>query len=60
MHLAGVGVGELADLQVDDDEAAQAAVEEQQINAEPLVPDAQAPLPADEGEVAAQFEQKAL
>ena len=51
VHLAGIGVGELADLEVDDHQAPEAAVEEQQIDAEPLVADAQAPLAADEGKV---------
>jgi hypothetical protein len=58
MHLAGVGVGELAQLQIDDDQAAQAAVEEQEVNPEPLVADREALLAADKGEVTAQLEQK--
>ena len=60
VHLAGVGVRELAELEVDDDQAAQAPVEEEQVDPVPLVADAQAPLPADEGEVAAELEQERL
>ena len=60
VHLPGVGVRELAELEVDDDEAAQPAVEEEQVDAIPLVADAEPPLAADEGEVAAQLEQEAL
>lgn len=49
--LCGVGMGELSEFQVNDDQAAQAAVEEQQINTEPLISNTQAPLPADKSEV---------
>jgi hypothetical protein len=38
--LAGVGVVEGAELEVDDDEAAQAAVEEDEVHAIPFVADA--------------------
>ena len=58
VHLPRVGVGELADLQVDDDQAAQAAVEEEQVDPIPLVADPQTLLTPDEGEVAAEFEQE--
>ena len=60
MHLAGVGVGELAELQIEEDQAAQAAMEEEQVHAIPVVADAQAALAADEGEVVAEFEQEAF
>src|SRR5271157_2465464 len=56
--LRRVGMRELADLQVDDDKAAQAAVEEQQVNTIPLVADPQSLLTPHEGEVAAQFQQE--
>ena len=56
VHLTGVSVGELAKLQIDDHQTTQAPVEEQQINAIPLVTDAQPPLPSNEAEVAAQFQ----
>ena len=58
MHLACVGVSEFANLKVDDDERFQAPVKEQQVNAIPLVADAQPPLPANEGKVVAQFQQE--
>jgi hypothetical protein len=51
-------MGEAAQLQVDDDQAAQATVEEEQIYAIPFVVDSQAALAADEGEIIAQFEKK--
>ncbi len=41
VHLPGVGVGELAELQVDDDQAAEFAVEEQEVDPVPLVADAE-------------------
>jgi hypothetical protein len=58
VHLAGVGVIELAHLEVDNDEAAQTAMEEQQVDPEPAITDAQAALTADEGEVTAELEQE--
>jgi hypothetical protein len=58
VHLAGVGVGELAELEVDDDQAAELAVEK--IEPIPLVADAEPFLPADKREVAAQFSRRGL
>jgi hypothetical protein len=60
VHLAGVGVRELVELQIDDDEAAQAPVEEQQVDPVPRVADAQPALATDEREVAAELEEKCL
>jgi hypothetical protein len=60
IHLAGIDVGEFADLQIDNDQAAQPSMKEQQIDAIPFVADAQASLPSQEGEVAAQLEKKIL
>jgi hypothetical protein len=40
VHLAGVAVVELAQLEVDDHQAAQAAEEEQQVDPEPAIADA--------------------
>ena len=60
MHLPGIGVGELAKLQVDDDEAAQTPVEEQQIDPIPLAADAQAALASDKGKIAAEFHEESL
>ena len=58
VHLSGVGVAELADLEVDDDEALQTPMEEQQVDAEPRVVDSQSALATDEGEVVAEFQQE--
>jgi hypothetical protein len=55
-----VGVGEFADLQVDDDQAAQPAVEQQQVHPVPLAADADALLAGDEGEARPQFQQELL
>src|SRR5580700_4083468 len=60
IHLSGIGVGEFSDLQIDYYQAAQSSMKEQQIDAIPLVTDAQASLPCQEREVAAQFEKKLL
>src|SRR3546814_6786799 len=54
VHLAYVGMGQRAELQVDDDQAAQLAMEEQQIDAIPSLVDAQTSLPPDEGKAIAQ------
>ena len=40
MHLSSIRVAELAELQVDDDEASKSSVKKQQINPIPLIPDA--------------------
>ena len=56
VHLAGVGVRELAALEIDDDETTELAVKEQQIDAIPFVADAQPPLPSDKSEIAAQLQ----
>ena len=60
VHLPGVGVGERSDLQVDDHEASQAAVKEQQVHPVPLAADAQPPLPAQEAEVVSQLQEEGL
>ena len=54
VHLSGVGVGEFADLQVDDHQTSQATMEKEQVHPIPFVADAQTLLPADEAEIAAQ------
>jgi hypothetical protein len=53
--LTGVGVGEFAELQINQDKAAEAPVEEEKIDAVPLMADSQALLPRDEGKVVPQF-----
>src|SRR3546814_1605914 len=60
VHLAYVGMGQRAELQVDDDQAAQLAMEEQQIDAIPSLVDAQTSLPPDEGKAIAQLRQEVL
>lgn len=56
MHLAGVGMREVTELQIDDHEAPESPVKKYQIDAEPLSADPKAALPSNEGEVASQFE----
>jgi hypothetical protein len=58
VHLAGVGVVELAELEIHDDQTSQAAVKEQQVDPEPAIADAQSALAADEGEVTAELDQE--
>ena len=60
VHLPGIGVAEAADLQVNDHEASQAAVKEQQVNPVPLAADAQPSLAADEAEVVTQLQEEGL
>lgn len=60
VHLSGVGVRELAELQVDYDQATKTSMKEEQIDAVPFITDAQPTLAADECEVAAQFHQEVL
>ena len=60
VHLAGILGLELAFLQVDDDEAAQPQMVEQQVDVEVVVADVEMDLPADEGEPLPQFEQEAF
>jgi len=47
MHLSGICVRELTEFKVDDDEASESSMEEQQINFIPLAPDAQSVLTPD-------------
>src|SRR5581483_9940669 len=60
VHLAGVRMGELSDFQVDDDEAPQAPVEEEQVDAVPFIANAQTLLASDKCEIAAEFHEKIL
>jgi len=59
-HLAGVGVGKLADLQIDDYQTPQTTVEEEEVNTIPLVADAQALLPGNEAEISSKLQEKGL
>ena len=60
VHLAGIGVRELAEFQVHDDEASKPAVEENQIDPIPFGSYAQSLLSSHEGEIAAQLQQELL
>jgi len=55
VHLTCIGMRELAELQIDDNQASKSPMEEQQIYSIPRVSDTQAALPANEGEVVAEF-----
>ena len=58
MHLSGVGVSKHAQFQIDDHQAAQPAMKEQQVDSIPRITDPQPPLPAHESKVSAQFQQE--
>src|SRR5207302_349946 len=60
IHLAGVFGLELAGLQVDDNEAAQFQVVEQQVDVKVGITDVQVKLPADKREALPQLQQKPL
>ena|ERR1035438_3016 len=58
IHLSGVGVGKLADLQVDDNQAAQSPMEEKQVDAIPFCADTEPPLARNEREIVAEFQKE--
>jgi hypothetical protein len=58
MHLAHIRVGQAAEFQIDDDQAAQPAMKQQQIHAIPGLVDAQSTLPSHEGEAVPKFQQE--
>ena len=58
MHLTCICVGEFADLENDDHETAELAMEKEKVEPVPLVTDAQPLLSADESEVAAKLKEK--
>ena len=60
VHLSRVGMSESADLQVDDHKTSQKSVKEQEIDSIPFVTNSQAPLPAHETEISAQFQEEVL
>src|SRR5439155_18500349 len=60
VHLARIGMGKPAALEIDDDKAAELAMKEHQIDAIPFVADAEPALPTDKSEVAAEFQEKSL
>src|SRR5450759_4054543 len=60
MHLTGIGMRELADLQINDHKAPQFAVKEKEIDAIPFAADSKPALATDESKVAAELEQEVL
>ena len=60
VHLARIGVGELPDFQVDDDQAPQTPMEEKEINSIPGITYAEPALAPDEGEIATELKEKGL
>ena len=60
VHLSGIRVRKFAELEVDDDEASQSSVEEQQIYTIPLVPDTQSVLTPDKGKIASELQEENL
>ena len=58
MHLTSIGIAELANLEVDDKQAFQTAVEEEQIYAKPAVVNTQPPLPSHKSKVVTEFKKK--
>jgi hypothetical protein len=58
VHLTGIGMAKSANLQINDDQAFELAMEEEQVDPEPVVIKPQTPLSADKGEVVAEFHQK--
>lgn len=60
VHLADILMGELADFEIDEDEALQEVVVEDEIDAEFVVLEDEAFLPRDKTEAAPEFEQEGL
>ena len=58
VHLASVGIAELADFEVDDDEAPEPPVKEYEVDAEPVVVDPEPTLPSKKSKIIAQFQKK--
>jgi hypothetical protein len=58
MHLAGVGVAEFSNLQVGQEQAPQPAMEENEIDAKPVVVEAEPTLTAHECKIIAQLQQE--
>jgi hypothetical protein len=58
VHLPSVRVAEFANLEIDDDQAAQLTVEENEIDAKPSVVDAKPALATEEGEVVARLQEE--
>ena len=60
MHLADVGMVQLSQFEIDDDQASQSSMEKKKVHPKPAVSCAQPSLSTDEREIATQLEQKIL
>ena len=60
IHLAGVGVGKSAELQIDEDQAAESSMKKEQVHAVPIVADPKSLLAGHESKIVAKFEQEVL
>jgi hypothetical protein len=60
VHLPSIRVRELAELEINNNEASESPVEKQEINSIPLVPDAQSVLAPDKGEIASELKEESL
>src|SRR5262249_49680754 len=60
VHLPGIGMRELADLEVDHHETAQPSMEEQQVDSIPLLTDPEPALASNEGEVTSELQEEGL
>ena len=58
MHLACIGVREVTEFEINDNQTSKAHLEEEQIHSIPSVSNAQAPLSPNESEVTAEFKKK--
>jgi hypothetical protein len=58
VHLPGIGIAELAHLEVDDDQTPQASVKEEEIDTKPSVIETKPLLSAKKSEVITQLQQK--
>ena len=58
VHLACIGVAELSDLEINDDQTFEQAMEEQQIDTKPVIIQPQTPLSSEKGKIVAKFYQK--
>jgi hypothetical protein len=60
VHLPSIRVRELAEVEIDNDEASESSVENQEINPIPLIPDAESVLAPDKSEIASELQEENL
>jgi len=60
VHLSGISVRELADFEIDNDQATQSPMEEQQVDTIPFRADAEPSLAPNKCEVIAEFQEKSF